>query len=199
MAEALIRAASRGVTTWVVVDGGTPDLPQPWCDRFRPPECNGRCFHRWARWVCYPSRWRRLHRKLCVIDGRLADLQQHQRSRMTTTIPIMGAWPGLGWTLRCAAGALVMQAQEATAQPWWRMQSVEDMPRCHHFPHAFSTPADGGLTLPGALAMRRPTMHWGTGCSAPLVLRDNLLHRGRIEARLPAAPSPGATGDHHRQ
>ena len=74
VAEALVRAATRGVTTWVVVDGvGTDALPPLWRKRF---ETAG------VQWSVYaplgtlglliPSRWRRLHRKLCVIDGRLA-------------------------------------------------------------------------------------------------------------------------------
>jgi phosphatidylserine/phosphatidylglycerophosphate/cardiolipin synthase-like enzyme len=34
--------------------------------------CGCGCIHRWAPWVCCcPSRWRRLHRKLCVVDGHL--------------------------------------------------------------------------------------------------------------------------------
>ena len=74
VAEALIRAASRGVTTWVVVDGvGTPDLPQPWRERFRASGVQWQVYAPLgALGLLIPSRWRRLHRKLCVIDGRLA-------------------------------------------------------------------------------------------------------------------------------
>jgi cardiolipin synthase len=184
VAEALIRAASRGVTTWVVVDGvGTPDLPQPWCDRFKAAGVQWKVFSPLGTLgLLIPSRWRRLHRKLCVIDGRLAfcgginildDHHDPHHGRL--------ARPRLDFAVR-AAGALVMQAQEATAQLWWRMQSVEDM-RAHHFPHAFSTLRTGGLTLPWRLgddaaaddALGHRVQR------ATLVLRDNLLHRGRIE------------------
>ncbi len=184
VAEALIRAASRGVTTWVVVDGvGTPDLPQPWRERFKAAGVQWRVYAPLgALGLLIPSRWRRLHRKLCVTDGRLAfcgginildDHHDPHHGRLEQ--------PRLDFAVR-AAGALVLQVQETTAQLWWRMQSVQDM-RERHFPHAFSTLRTGGLTLP----WRREA---GSGSDdalghrvqrATLVLRDNLLHRGRIE------------------
>lgn len=184
VAEALIRAASRGVTTWVVVDGvGTPELPQPWRARFKAAGVQWRIYAPLgALGLLIPSRWRRLHRKLCVTDGRLAFcgginiLDDHHD-------PHHGQLeqPRLDFAVR-AAGALVLQVQEATAQLWWRMQSVQDM-REHHFPHAFSTLRSGGLTLPWRReaglgtddALGHPVQR------ATLVLRDNLLHRGRIE------------------
>ena len=184
VAEALIRAASRGVTTWVVVDGvGTPELPQPWRGRFKAAGVQWRIYAPLgALGLLIPSRWRRLHRKLCVTDGRLAFcgginiLDDHHD-------PHHGQLeqPRLDFAVR-AAGALVLQVQEATAQLWWRMQSVQDM-REHHFPHAFSTLRSGGLTLPWRReaglgtddALGHPVQR------ATLVLRDNLLHRGRIE------------------
>ena len=149
VAEALVRAATRGVTTWVVVDGvGTDALPPLWRKRF---ETAG------VQWSVYaplgtlglliPSRWRRLHRKLCVIDGRLAfcgginildDFHDPHHGRLNE--------PRLDFAVR-ASGALVLQAQETTAQLWWRMQGVRDM-RAHHFPHAFSTLRAAGLNLP---------------------------------------------------
>jgi cardiolipin synthase len=72
VAEALARAAQRGVRTHLVVDGvGTGRLPGLGC----PPHC-GRCavagvFPAGPLGLLLPSRWRRLHRKLCVVDGRV--------------------------------------------------------------------------------------------------------------------------------
>lgn len=74
IAQALLEAAERGVQVYVLVDGvGTPDIPTAWLQQFN---------HAGVQWVQYlplgsiglllPSRWRRLHRKLCVIDGRIA-------------------------------------------------------------------------------------------------------------------------------
>ena len=184
VAEALIRAALRGVTTWVVVDGvGTPDLPQPWRERFRASGVQWQVYAPLgALGLLIPSRWRRLHRKLCVIDGRLAFcgginiLDDHHDPHHG---PL--AQPRLDFAVR-AAGALVLQAQEATAQLWWRMQSVQEM-RAHDLPHAFSTLRTGGLTLPwrrgSELGVEEAQGHRVQ--RAALVLRDNLLHRGRIE------------------
>ena len=68
--EALARAAQRGVRTHLVVDGvGTGRLPALGC----PPHC-GRCavagvLALGRLGLLLPSRWRRLHRKLCVVDG----------------------------------------------------------------------------------------------------------------------------------
>jgi hypothetical protein len=77
VAEALIRAARRGVTVQVLVDGiGTSPLPAEWRDKFAAPRVD---------WFVYsplgtglsglgllvPERWRRLHRKLCVVDQHL--------------------------------------------------------------------------------------------------------------------------------
>jgi cardiolipin synthase len=160
VAEALVRAATRGVTTWVVVDGvGTDALPPLWRKRF---ETAG------VQWSVYaplgtlglliPSRWRRLHRKLCVIDGRLAfcgginildDFHDPHHGRLNE--------PRLDFAVR-ASGALVLQAQETTAQLWWRMQGVRDM-RAHHFPHAFKNVALGrsGPALEAASSGTGPT------------------------------------------
>lgn len=73
VAYALERAARRGVRVRVVVDGfGCPAVPPEWSNRF---ELLG------VQWMVYsplgslgllwPGSWRRLHRKLCVVDGDL--------------------------------------------------------------------------------------------------------------------------------
>jgi cardiolipin synthase len=74
VAEALERAALRGLRVWVVVDGvGTPGLPPEWRERFDRAGVDWRVYSPLGTWgLLIPSRWRRLHRKLCVIDGHLA-------------------------------------------------------------------------------------------------------------------------------
>src|SRR6187551_3791499 len=73
VAYALERAARRGVLVRVVVDGvGCPSLADGWQSRL---ELAG------VHWVVYspvgvlgllwPGQWRRLHRKLCVVDQRV--------------------------------------------------------------------------------------------------------------------------------
>jgi cardiolipin synthase len=73
--QALADAARRGVHVKVVVDGfgsrgNLPDLERALCAAgvqmtvFRP-------LHRWWAWL-QPSQLRRLHQKICVVDGRVA-------------------------------------------------------------------------------------------------------------------------------
>ena len=74
VAEALLRAARRGVRVEVLVDGiGSDPLPPAWQQKMKEAG---------VQWLVYsplasglgglgllvPERWRRLHRKLCVVD-----------------------------------------------------------------------------------------------------------------------------------
>lgn len=71
VAAALERAAQRGVAVYVVVDGiGTPSAPSTHVQRLRAA---GVRWHQFSPLgtlgLLIPGRWRRLHRKLCVVDG----------------------------------------------------------------------------------------------------------------------------------
>jgi cardiolipin synthase len=74
IAAALMRAAQRGVTVRVLLDGfGSKDLPQTRIEEMR--EAGVQLLHfrpEIARWKLRRHRLRRLHRKLVVVDGRLA-------------------------------------------------------------------------------------------------------------------------------
>ena len=74
VAEALEAAARRGVTVCVVVDGvGTDPLPPAWQQRWQAAGVQWRVFNPALGWrLLLPTRWRRLHRKLCVVDGAIA-------------------------------------------------------------------------------------------------------------------------------
>jgi cardiolipin synthase len=74
VARALVRAARRGVSVYVVMDAiGTAPLPDGWANQFDEA---GVQWHRFsplgALGLVLPIRWRRLHRKLCVVDARVA-------------------------------------------------------------------------------------------------------------------------------
>jgi cardiolipin synthase len=71
---ALERASARGVSVFVVVDGvGTPSFADPWAERLTVAGVQVRVFAPLGRLgLLMPSRWRRLHRKLCVVDGSVA-------------------------------------------------------------------------------------------------------------------------------
>jgi cardiolipin synthase len=126
-----------------------------------------------------PSRWRRLHRKLCVVDGLQA---------FCGGINILDDWydprfgalekPRLDFAIQ-ARGALVQQVQETMTQLWWRLQAVRHV-RQHNFPEAFSSFRAAGLHLPWTQeddAIEPDQIKARAG----LLLRDNVLHRSQIE------------------
>ncbi len=181
VAEALERAAWRGLRVWVVVDGvGTPRLPSEWQERF------SRAGVAWCVYsplgtlgLLIPSRWRRLHRKLCVIDGDLA---------FCGGINILDDWydphhgtlaqPRLDFAV-AARGVLVQQMQETMAQLWWRIQGVTHA-KHQQFPEALTSFRTGGVHLPWTQepGVDMPTL---SVAKAGLLLRDNVLNRGQIE------------------
>jgi cardiolipin synthase A/B len=184
VAEALERAARRGVTVWLVVDGvGTGTLPARWKERFDQAGVQWRIYSPLgALGLLIPSRWRRLHRKLCVIDGRIAfcgginildDFHDPHHGVLKQ--------PRLDFAV-LASGALVQQVQETTAQLWWRIQAVRNV-RQHNFPQAFSSFRAAGLHLPWTEPDRDSMLYDSRliVAKAGLLLRDNVLNRGQIE------------------
>ncbi|MCX7234718.1 MAG: phospholipase D-like domain-containing protein [Burkholderiales bacterium] len=137
VAEALERAAARGVAVYLVMDGvGTPTLEPQWCRRF---ERAGVAWHIFAPMgrlgLLIPSRWRRLHRKLCVVDGRLAfcgginlldDFFDPNHGALSL--------PRLDFAVR-VSGPLVREAHAEQAQFWWRLQAVRTAQRAQRKPH----------------------------------------------------------------
>ena len=180
VAEALERAALRGVRVWLVVDGvGTGRLPPEWDERFAQAGVECRTYSPLGRLgLLIPSHWRRLHRKLAVVDGQQA---------FCGGINILDDWfdphhgalthPRLDFAVQ-ARGALVQQVQETMTQLWWRLQAVRHV-RQHNFPEAFSSFRAAGLHLPwaqdGKVASDQIVARAG------LLLRDNVLHRSQIE------------------
>jgi cardiolipin synthase A/B len=182
VALALERAARRGLRVWLVVDGvGTGVLGPPWSERFAAAGVQWRVYSPLGRLgLLIPSRWRRLHRKLAVIDDQLA---------FCGGINILDDWydpnhgaldkPRLDFAV-LARGALVLQVQEAMTQLWWRLQAVRHV-RQRNFPEAFSTFRAAGLHLPWTLPESRLPASGLIVARAGLLLRDNVLHRSQIE------------------
>src|SRR5882724_11686708 len=73
VAYALERAARRGVSVKVVVDGfGSGPLTPYWRERFLDAGIDWRVYAPLGRLgLLWLGSWRRLHRKLCVVDGRV--------------------------------------------------------------------------------------------------------------------------------
>jgi cardiolipin synthase len=126
VAEALERAARRGVRVRLVIDGvGTPNVPAQWQQRFAQAGVRWRVYAPMGRLgILIPNNWRRLHRKLCVIDGTVGfcgginiidDQDDVALGRLSA--------PRLDFSLR-VAGPLVMEMTETMEQLWWRLQAV---------------------------------------------------------------------------
>lgn len=181
VAQALERAALRGVNVYLVVDGiGTPPLPPDWVTRF---DAAGVRWHRFSPlgWlgVFFPVRWRRLHRKLCVVDGHVA---------FCGGINVMDDFYDLRWGVLASArldfavqvhGPLVQDAQALMRRFWTRLD----------FAHGLETRQwrKARSQLQSALRPQPAPMHVPgpqdvqAKIPAALVLRDNLRNRSRIE------------------
>ena len=188
IADALVRAAARGVTVFLVVDGaGTPDLPTSLSSRFDAAGVQWRIFSRLGGvgWLV-PSRWRRMHRKLCAVDGRIAfcgginvldDFYDPNHGVLDS--------PRFDFALQIT-GPLVRDVTEAMAQFWWRLRAAKTA-RAFDFPSAWAAlqsaiqvgkhigTVEGGV--PGG-----PSSSFSASARAGLVLRDNFRMRTRIEA-----------------
>ena len=177
VAQALMRAARRGVRTHLVVDGvGTGRLPQDWADRLRAAGVHCRVYSPLGPLgLLLPRRWRRLHRKLCVVDGRvlfcgginvLDDFHDPNHGRLVA--------PRFDFAVQ-ATGAPVGAARDAMEQLWWRMQAVRDASQ-RRLPEALQA-----LRAASAAHHAAPDADTSPGMRAALLLRDNVRHRSRIE------------------
>ena len=188
VAEALERAGHRGVSVYLVMDGvGTPSLPSQWIKRFNQAGVEWRIFLPLGRLgVLIPNRWRRLHRKLCVVDGRVAfcgglnvldDLYDPNHGALDA--------PRFDFAVR-VTGPLVRAVHEAMLQFWWRFQAASTA-RLSDFPAAWRalqeavTLALQAQTGSGAEVAALSAGGPDRGVKAALVLRDNVRNRSRIE------------------
>ncbi len=181
MAQALEGAALRGLRVRVVVDGvGTLPLPPQWQKRYAVAGVAWRVYSPLGTLgLLIPSRWRRLHRKLCVIDGELA---------FCGGINILDDWydphhgtltqPRLDFAVS-VNGHLVQHMQETMAQLWSRIQGGT-LTQQRPFSETLNSFHAGGVQ-----GLRPPEL--GSVISAQavvkagLLLRDNVLNRGQIE------------------
>ena len=202
VAQALERAAARGVKVCVVIDGvGTDEIPAPWQQRWAAAGVRWRIYNPASGWrLMLPRRWRRLHRKLCVVDGAVAfcgginllddhfDPNHGELSR-----------PRLDFAVR-VTGPLVADMHDTMTRLWWRLQLARETSKADFEGalHAAREAAAAGVDMvesrsdaselsglsdmpdmpdmpDGDFAESRP------GPMAELVLRDNVRFRRRIE------------------
>jgi len=190
VADALVRAANRGVTVQVLVDAvGTGLLPDKWQRKF---SSSG------VQWCVYspvgsglgflvPERWRRLHRKLCVVDEQIVfcgginvldDFYDPNYGDLDA--------PRFDFAVTLT-GPLAVKATDAMALLWWRVQAGYSA-RQRHLNEAwgkFKAAGYGGRTDAKLLAhpvdSGLSNLAGSSRPKAALVLRDNLRNRHSIE------------------
>ena len=183
IAEALERTARRGVQVYLVMDGiGTAPVPEAWVRRFADANVHWHRFAPLGRWGLLQSvGWRRLHRKLCVVDARVAFcgginvLDDYFD-------PSYGALesPRFDFAVR-VQGPLARDAHQAMLRFWERLQITRQLEQLE-FEDARQTWKHARLALRKnrkAPSAAEPPMR--SGINAMLVLRDNLRNRNRIE------------------
>jgi len=171
VAAALVRAAQRGVAVYLVMDGiGTAEIPQSWELQFKQAGVQWCRFSPLGRLgLLIPGRWRRMHRKLCVVDSRVAfcgginilddhyDLNHGPQDS-----------PRFDFAVR-VMGPLVLDIHAAVLQFWVRLQVTRQLERLRF--RGVRAALQGQVKL-------APIQQ---GTAAGLVLRDNLRNRNRIE------------------
>ena len=170
--HALARAAQRGVRVCVVVDGvGTGALPPEWAQRLAEAGVQCRVYSPLAGvgfWL--PSRWRRLHRKLCVVDQAVAFCGGINilDDFIDPNVPGGLQQPRLDYAVSLR-GPLVDKVHDAMTQLWSRIEAVREL-RSQDIAGALDAlrSADQDLRLP-------------TRGTVQLVLRDNVRNRSQIE------------------
>jgi cardiolipin synthase A/B len=186
---ALVRAAQRGVHVQLVVDGvGTGTMPADWRVRFDAAGVQWRVYNPLGRMgLLLPSRWRRLHRKLVVVDGGtphavafcgginiLDDFHDPNHGVLEA--------PRFDFSVR-VAGPLVDAVLEATEKLWQRMQAAREL-RQGAISAAKTSWASSRVVLfkrSDRTSAVPATESGGHLVRAALLLRDNLRNRKRIE------------------
>jgi cardiolipin synthase len=187
VAHALAAAARRGVTVRVVVDGfGTEEVPAEWQQRWRDAGVHWRVFNPAQGWrLLLPKRWRRMHRKLCVVDGSIGFCGGINQLDDFFD-PNYGALdqPRFDFSVR-VHGPLVADMHDTMTRLWARLQITREA-RQHDVAgtlHAVQAAARAGTDMAdeGMKGGLSRAAEVGTGSLAALVLRDNVRFRRSIE------------------
>ena len=189
IAQALEAAAQRGVRVQVVVDGfGTGEVPSEWRQRWQAAGVHWRVFNPALGWrLLLPKRWRRMHRKLCVVDGGVGfcggiNLLDDYRDSIHGALDE----PRLDFAVR-VTGPLVTDMHDTMLRLWMRLQVAREAQQFDFGAalQAVLAAAEAGTDM-GDEAMKGdvespPTQAAGQGALATLVLRDNVRFRRSIE------------------
>jgi cardiolipin synthase len=168
IAGALMRAAGRGVATHVMVDGyGSQDLDRELVREMREAGVRFLVYRRnISPWTLRRTRLRRLHRKIVVVDARIAFLGGINVVNDTETPGRTP--PRFDYAVRIE-GPLVADIVFVARRLWARVNAIQFRAR-----------------WPRAGAVQPPREPRGTQRAA-LVVRDNIRHRRDIEQAYLAA------------
>ncbi len=189
VANSLIRAAERGVKVYLLMDGaGTLAVPAQWQSRFDAAGVQWHIYNPMDRFgLLRPSRWRRLHRKLCVVDGGtsqalgfcgginiLDDFHDPNHGALTD--------PRLDFAVQ-ANGPLLSEMHDAMQKLWLRQMAYAQISRRKLQAAAHTWITSRALSRrPLAVASSNDIAATTHNANAALLLRDNLRNRKRIEA-----------------
>jgi cardiolipin synthase A/B len=187
---ALVRAAMRGVQVRLVVDGaGTSAIPADWRERFDAAGVQWRIFNPMGRLgMLVPSHWRRLHRKLCVVDGSTPQAVGFCGGMNILDDyhdPNYGALkaPRFDFSVR-VTGPLVDNIVLAMDSLWQRLQAMRSL-RQHEIGAAVTSWVSTRATIFGRQDHGGKNTYTAPDNAvklrASLLLRDNVRHRKNIE------------------
>lgn len=188
VAQALEAAAQRGVQVRLVVDGvGTPRIPEEWQRRWREAGVRWRVFLPLGKLgLMVPSHWRRLHRKLCTIDGDTGFcgginlIDDHIDRRLG---PL--SEPRLDFSVM-VQGPVVRDMTRTMWRLWWRDVAAQDA-REGQLREAWRALRQIAPKQTWWEWLARPRLQEATplvkadGVQVRWVVRDNLRHRRAIE------------------
>jgi cardiolipin synthase A/B len=195
VAQALEAAALRGVRVRVVADGiGTEHIPLAWQQRWQTAGVQWRVFNPVGRWwMLWPKHWRRLHRKLCVVDGEIGYcgginlIDDHLGPHHLEL-----KHPRFDFAVR-VCGPLVSDMHITMTRLWHQLQTPHDLALSElkkilasvrqalrsQFTHDSDPPSTVLAPRFGTPAACAQSRH--EGVAASLLLRDNLQYRRQIE------------------
>ncbi|MBU1222415.1 MAG: cardiolipin synthase ClsB [Gammaproteobacteria bacterium] len=160
--DALVRAARRGVLVRLLIDGiGSRELPAAWLQALKAAGVSVLAYRPLVgRWRSNPLSLRRLHRKLAVIDARIAFLGG--MNLVDDFEPVRFPAPRLDFSVE-VQGPLLATIHRHVRRLWWLVELTQ------------LRAADG---KPPPI---RPSWPTDGHVRAAFVVRDNFAHRRDIE------------------
>jgi cardiolipin synthase len=171
------------VEVYLVVDGiGTPNIPAHWVQRLQQSGVQWQQFLPLGSFGWFiPGRWRRLHRKLCVVD---------QAQAFCGGINILDDFFELNHGLQDSPrfdfavqvqGPLVVDAHNAMEQFWHRLQATRKLEQGQFQEARRSLEQLMAAPIQAPQSKTTEPVSEAAGIHAALLLRDNLRNRRLIE------------------